>query len=870
MANKNFIVKNGLEVGGQEVVSSSGVVTSAALGGQTLASTDSPTFNNLTLTNDIAVGGDLNLTGDLNITGDVNSVSVTDLDVTDQTITLGAGQVESASGGSGIVVDGSNASILWDETNDTFDINKGLTALGDVGIGTDTPLDKLHVEGTVDGAVQIQVDNQNTGSSSYAGLLLNGQGNNFFIKNWGDSVSGKSNQTEFISTESSSHFVFATASTERMRIASSGNVGINTSSPSGKLEVADSDGGATVFINNTQSWTAGALSDLNNTPFVINTRASGAQLRFSGGTGHVTMQSVTSNLSTAEDISLNPFGGNVGIGTTSPSAKLHLYTAGSEGINLGIQNSQRYWKIETVSEKLNIADVSAGGLVRMSFDTSGDVAFAASATGAALIKGVSGDQTDRDAGGYPQYTFAGNEGTGMRRAGANILAFDAGGSENMRINQTGGLSIDTTNVPANTTGALVLANGGAGGPSTTQPGGGLWIEDAAGTPKLTLYRASGDALRIDAQGDNDLIFDNTGSHGFAFVKGGTTLFGIDESASGIVKTTLPVGIGVTSILSGYKLEVGGSIVIPSASFLANRSSAGSNWGLIRGNDSGTTIIGDSQSLQIAVGGNVTAGGSPYDTEGNLICYGSGQNSLIIQTPDNTLDRGIAWRNSGGAYIANIYVTDAGSNIGDMVFGVSNATQTDVTSVEERMRITSSGQFLFGKLTGSLTLAGMQVTPNDFMAYTNTSTDTGDRCLVLNQQNRSSGDLLEFRTGNSNVGKISLNTSGNMVYGGQSDYRLKENVNYSWSATDKLKQLKPCEFEWKSDDYDAVNQGFLAHEVETVVPQAVVGNKDGVDKEDNPSYQQLDNSALVPLLTKAIQEQQTIIEDLKSRLETLEG
>src|SRR6056300_632174 len=126
MADKNFIVKNGLEVGGQEVVSSSGVVTSAALGGQTLASTDSPTFNNLTLTNDIAVGGDLNLTGDLNITGDVNSLSVTDLDVADKTITLGAGQVESASGGSGIIVDGSSASILWDETNTSWDFNESV------------------------------------------------------------------------------------------------------------------------------------------------------------------------------------------------------------------------------------------------------------------------------------------------------------------------------------------------------------------------------------------------------------------------------------------------------------------------------------------------------------------------------------------------------------------------------------------------------------------------------------------------------------------------------------------------------------------------------------------------------------------------
>ena len=130
--DKNFIVKNGLEVGGQEVISSSGVVTSAALGGQTLASTDSPTFANLTVSNDLAVSGDLNLTGDLNITGDVNSLSVTDLDVVDKTITLGAGQVESASGGSGIIVDGSNASILWDETNTEWDFNNSINVTGSI------------------------------------------------------------------------------------------------------------------------------------------------------------------------------------------------------------------------------------------------------------------------------------------------------------------------------------------------------------------------------------------------------------------------------------------------------------------------------------------------------------------------------------------------------------------------------------------------------------------------------------------------------------------------------------------------------------------------------------------------------------------
>src|SRR6056300_1744493 len=96
--------------GGTGVTYSSGAISI----GQAVATTDSPTF------------ADLKITGNLNITGDINSYNVTDLDVTDQTITLGAGQIEANSGGSGIVIDGSNASILWDETNDKFDFNKGI------------------------------------------------------------------------------------------------------------------------------------------------------------------------------------------------------------------------------------------------------------------------------------------------------------------------------------------------------------------------------------------------------------------------------------------------------------------------------------------------------------------------------------------------------------------------------------------------------------------------------------------------------------------------------------------------------------------------------------------------------------------------
>src|SRR5210317_899695 len=93
--------------------------------------TSTPTFATAT------VSGTLTVVGDLDLTGDINSYNVTDLDVTDKTITLGAGQTEALSGGSGIIIDGSNASILWDETNDQFDINKTIHISGSSALSTE-------------------------------------------------------------------------------------------------------------------------------------------------------------------------------------------------------------------------------------------------------------------------------------------------------------------------------------------------------------------------------------------------------------------------------------------------------------------------------------------------------------------------------------------------------------------------------------------------------------------------------------------------------------------------------------------------------------------------------------------------------------
>jgi hypothetical protein len=114
----------------------------------------------------------------------------------------------------------------------------------------------------------------------------------------------------------------------------------------------------------------------------------------------------------------------------------------------------------------------------------------------------------------------------------------------------------------------------------------------------------------------------------------------------------------------------------------------------------------SQDLEVAgtalVHNRLTAGrSSQYDTDGSLIGYGTGRNVMIIQTSDNTQDRGLAFRNSGGAYSHSIYVENAGSNNGDLVFTGGTANST-ITSLTELMRLEQNGDVNIG---ASATSAG---------------------------------------------------------------------------------------------------------------------------------------------------------------------
>jgi hypothetical protein len=126
----------------------------------------------------------------------------------------------------------------------------------------------------------------------------------------------------------------------------------------------------------------------------------------------------------------------------------------------------------------------------------------------------------------------------------------------------------------------------------------------------------------------------------------------------------------------------------------------------------------------------------------------------------------------------------------------------------------------------------------------------------------------FNNPNGEVGRITT-ASSSTSYLTSSDYRLKENNVLINDGITRVKLLKPYRFNFITDADNTVD-GFFAHEVQSVVPEAIAGTHNEVDDEGNPVYQGIDQAKLVPLLTAALQEAITKIEDLETRISTLES
>ena len=133
--------------------------------------------------------------------------------------------------------------------------------------------------------------------------------------------------------------------------------------------------------------------------------------------------------------------------------------------------------------------------------------------------------------------------------------------------------------------------------------------------------------------------------------------------------------------------------------------------------------------------------------------------------------------------------------------------------------------------------------------------------MIGSSGTSSNSIQRFYNANGQVGSIV--TSGSLTtYNVSSDYRLKENITPLTGALNKIAQLKPSVYNYKSDPKTQI-EGFIAHELQQVVPYAVTGEKDAVDANGNPDYQGVDASFLIPHLVAAIQELKAEIDELKA-------
>ena len=188
-------------------------------------------------------------------------------------------------------------------------------------------------------------------------------------------------------------------------------------------------------------------------------------------------------------------------------------------------------------------------------------------------------------------------------------------------------------------------------------------------------------------------------------------------------------------------------------------------------------------------------------------------------------------------------------------GIKSSHLTVDVNGSERLRVMTSGRILINR------------TNEDGGGVINLALNGSGHGISTRTGSNSTQTHLDFGNQNGIVGSIQTNGSGTS-FNTSSDYRLKENAVAISDGITRLKTLKPYRFNFKTDS-STILDGFFAHEV-TAVPEAISGTKDEIDSDNNPVYQGIDQSKLVPLLTAALQEAIAKIEVLETKVAALEA
>jgi hypothetical protein len=621
------------------------------------------------------------------------------------------------------------------------------------------------------------------------------------------------------------------ANTERLRITAAGLVGVGNSSPGGQLTVysagnqirveSPTSSNADILFreNDVTKWTAGYV------PFI-------SGFRFSNGSSDILTLTNT---------------GNVGIGTTSVSRLLHISAASGDtaariqtatsGAFLEFQDSAttagRQPLIGAIGDNLVVYTSAGSYSERARIDSSGRLGIGTSVPGALLnLQGTFGTSlttglridglgsTTNNVSPIAFYIQSSNWGTqhAANIACGTLTGLDGGGY--LRFST----SPDGNTAPAE---RLRITATGLVGIGSSTPGKLLEI-GTGGAAENSTYM-----VRIN-RGVTGEYADFSADNGFA------TLDGINGAGGGV--RFLGDGNERARIDSSGRLLVGTSTARTNVFTIAPRiqyegSGASENRFVSFGYSSADTAgpgIAIFKTRAASAGGNTAVVNA--DMLGELRFCGADGTNII---------RGAAI----GAFVDG--TPSANDLPGRLVF---STTADGASSPTERMRITNGGFLRVSCADApSSSNRGVSIGPNG---------PSGMQIAIANTLSGTFAGNVVFINANGQVGSIDTSASSTS-YVTSSDYRLKHDVQPMTGALAKLALLKPRFFKWNVDG--SQSQGFIAHELQEVVPECVSGTKDAVDNNGSPKYQGIDTGFLVATLTAALQEAIAKIESLEARL-----
>jgi len=230
-----------------------------------------------------------------------------------------------------------------------------------------------------------------------------------------------------------------------------------------------------------------------------------------------------------------------------------------------------------------------------------------------------------------------------------------------------------------------------------------------------------------------------------------------------------------------------------------------------------------------------------DTSGQLVlATNNGTTAVTIDTTQKS------------TFAGQVIVPAAGIKFSDNSTQTTAAASTSPGGSSSQVQYNNGGAFGGNSgftFTGSaLSLAFIY---GNVLTLTETDTDNVGRAMV------------NIKRGSTTVGEIAT-TNSSCSYNNVSDYRLKNTITPMFKGLETVSKLKPVTYKWNDGNIDG--QGFIAHELQEVIPDAVTGNKDAVDENGNPVYQSIDPRHIVATLTAAIQELNAKVIALEAKLE----